>query len=43
MNENYGYILYGVLAIYVPGFYVLFTHMLSQRRRVMRDMRAKRA
>jgi very-long-chain (3R)-3-hydroxyacyl-CoA dehydratase len=43
MNENYGYILYGVLATYVPGFYVLFTHMLSQRRRVMRDLKAKRA
>jgi very-long-chain (3R)-3-hydroxyacyl-CoA dehydratase len=43
MNENYGYILYGVLATYVPGFYILFMHMLSQRRRVMRDLRAKRA
>ena len=43
MNENYGYILYGVLATYVPGFYILFTHMLSQRQKVMRDLRAKRA
>lgn len=28
--------LWGVLAVYVPGSYVLFTHMMAQRRKVMR-------
>ncbi|KAK7530950.1 tyrosine phosphatase-like protein [Phyllosticta citribraziliensis] len=28
--------LVGVLGVYVPGSYVLYTHMISQRRRVMR-------
>ncbi|KAF2789452.1 PTPLA-domain-containing protein, partial [Melanomma pulvis-pyrius CBS 109.77] len=36
IDENYGYVLYGVLATYVPGFYVLFTHMLKQRKRILR-------
>lgn len=38
-NQLYGYGLWAVLAIYVPGFYVLFTHMLKQRGRVMRESR----
>jgi very-long-chain (3R)-3-hydroxyacyl-CoA dehydratase len=41
MNQNYGYALYAILATYVPGFYMLFTHMLGQRRKVMRSMRSK--
>ena len=35
-NEVFGWGLWGVLAVYVPGFYVLFTHMLGQRRRIQR-------
>ncbi|KAF2703541.1 PTPLA-domain-containing protein [Pleomassaria siparia CBS 279.74] len=35
MNQNYGYALWAILAIYVPGSYVLFTHMLKQRRKIM--------
>ncbi|OCK74535.1 PTPLA-domain-containing protein [Lepidopterella palustris CBS 459.81] len=35
-NPLFGYALWAILAIYVPGFYVLFTHMLKQRRRIMR-------
>ncbi|OCL07892.1 protein tyrosine phosphatase [Glonium stellatum] len=35
-NPLFGYALWAVLAIYVPGFYILFTHMLRQRRRIMR-------
>ncbi|PHH73192.1 hypothetical protein CDD80_3985 [Ophiocordyceps camponoti-rufipedis] len=29
------YALYAILAIYVPGSYVLYTHMMKQRRKVM--------
>ncbi|KAH7083522.1 tyrosine phosphatase-like protein [Paraphoma chrysanthemicola] len=36
MNDVFGYALWAVLGVYVPGFYVLFTHMLKQRGRVMR-------
>ncbi|KAF2126415.1 PTPLA-domain-containing protein [Dothidotthia symphoricarpi CBS 119687] len=36
IDEKLGFALWGVLATYVPGFYVLFTHMLKQRRRVQR-------
>ncbi|KAF2658888.1 PTPLA-domain-containing protein [Lophiostoma macrostomum CBS 122681] len=39
-NEYYGYALYAILATYVPGFYMLFTHMLAQRRKVMRSQSA---
>ncbi|KAF1921636.1 protein tyrosine phosphatase [Ampelomyces quisqualis] len=41
MNEVYKYALWGILGIYVPGFYVLFTHMLKQRGRLARE--AKRS
>ena len=34
-----GYALWAVLAGYIPGFYILFTHMLKQRRRIMRESR----
>ncbi|KAK5167574.1 uncharacterized protein LTR77_007273 [Saxophila tyrrhenica] len=30
------WVLWGVLGVYVPGSYVLFTHMMKQRARVMR-------
>ncbi|KAH5139211.1 very-long-chain (3R)-3-hydroxyacyl-CoA dehydratase [Parastagonospora nodorum] len=39
INEVYGYVLYAILAVYVPGIYVLFTHMLKQRARLMREAR----
>ncbi|KAL7950576.1 tyrosine phosphatase-like protein [Trichoderma barbatum] len=35
------YILYGILAIYVPGAYILYTHMMAQRRKVLRGLKAK--
>ncbi|KAF2205700.1 PTPLA-domain-containing protein [Delitschia confertaspora ATCC 74209] len=28
--------MWGILGVYVPGFYILFTHMLKQRRRIMK-------
>ncbi|KAI9666835.1 MAG: hypothetical protein M1829_005638 [Trizodia sp. TS-e1964] len=34
--EVVGWALLGVLAVYPPGFYVMFTHMMKQRRKVRR-------
>lgn len=42
MDEKFGYALWAVLASYVPGFYVLFTYMLAQRRRVLRAWKAEK-
>lgn len=36
LNPLIAYGLWAVLAIYVPGSYILYTHMMAQRRRVMR-------
>ncbi|BFZ59494.1 hypothetical protein YB2330_000505 [Saitoella coloradoensis] len=41
-NPMYGYLLRAILVIYVPGFYTMFTHMIGQRRKVMKQMRAKK-
>ena len=41
LRAEYGYALWTILAIYVPGIYVLFTHMIKQRSKVMRDSRKK--
>ncbi|KAF2138798.1 uncharacterized protein K452DRAFT_328575 [Aplosporella prunicola CBS 121167] len=35
-NPLIAYALWAILAVYVPGSYVLFTHMMAQRRRIMR-------
>ncbi|KAJ4982831.1 protein tyrosine phosphatase-like protein [Stagonosporopsis vannaccii] len=37
LDERIPYALYAILAIYVPGSYVLFSHMLRQRRRVAKQ------
>lgn len=42
-GDVYRYALYGVLAVYVPGAYTLYTHMMAQRRKVMRSLKAKDA
>jgi very-long-chain (3R)-3-hydroxyacyl-CoA dehydratase len=36
-NELFGYALWAILAIYVPGSYILFSHMLAQRRKIARQ------
>jgi very-long-chain (3R)-3-hydroxyacyl-CoA dehydratase len=36
-DERFGYALWAVLATYIPGFYTLFTYMLKQRRRILRE------
>lgn len=41
VRKEYGIALWAILAIYVPGIWILFTHMLKQRRRVVKD--SKRA
>ena len=40
LHPLYPYALYVVLAIYVPGSYILYTHMLAQRRKVLRRLKA---
>ena len=35
--------LYAILAIYVPGAYVLYTHMMAQRRKVLKGLKQKKA
>ncbi|PSN66561.1 PTPLA-domain-containing protein [Corynespora cassiicola Philippines] len=37
IDEKFGFALYAILATYVPGFYILFTHMLKQRTKIMRS------
>lgn len=37
MRKEYGVVLWAILATYVPGFYMLFTYMLGQRRKIMRS------
>ncbi|KAH6888609.1 tyrosine phosphatase-like protein [Thelonectria olida] len=41
VHPYFPYALYAVLAVYVPGSFILFTHMMSQRRRVMRTLKAE--
>ncbi|KAF5717777.1 gibberellin 20-oxidase [Fusarium mundagurra] len=41
INELYKWALYAILVIYVPGSYVLYTHLMSQRRKVMRNLKAQ--
>ncbi|KAF9736917.1 hypothetical protein PMIN06_010679 [Paraphaeosphaeria minitans] len=36
LDEKYGWALWALLATYIPGFYMLFTYMLKQRKKVMR-------
>ncbi|KJR85658.1 3-hydroxy acyl-CoA dehydratase [Sporothrix schenckii 1099-18] len=40
LHPYYPYALYAVLAVYVPGSYILYTHMLAQRRKVLRRLKA---
>lgn len=36
LNPMFSWALIAILAIYVPGSYILYTHMIAQRRKVMR-------
>lgn len=35
-------LFWGVLAVYVPGSWVLFTHMMGQRRKILRGKGVER-
>ncbi|KAF5096133.1 hypothetical protein D0Z00_002878 [Geotrichum galactomycetum] len=37
----YSLFLKAILLIYIPGFYVMFTHVLAQRRKVFRNLNKK--
>lgn len=39
VDERIPYALWAILAIYVPGSYVLFSHMLRQRGRIQKQQR----
>jgi very-long-chain (3R)-3-hydroxyacyl-CoA dehydratase len=41
INKMYEYAAWVILGVYVPGIWVLFTHMLKQRSRILRDMKLK--
>jgi very-long-chain (3R)-3-hydroxyacyl-CoA dehydratase len=41
LHELAPFVLYAILIIYIPGSYVLYTYMISQRKKVMRDLKAK--
>ncbi|EFW98819.1 phosphatase-like protein [Grosmannia clavigera kw1407] len=43
LHPLYPAALYAVLAVYVPGSYILYTHMLAQRRKVLRRLKAEAA
>jgi len=36
LKNGYEWVLKAVLAIYVPGSYILYTHMMAQRRKIMK-------
>lgn len=38
-SENYKWFLIGCMLTYIPGFPILFTHMISQRKKVMKSLR----
>lgn len=42
-DERYAWFLMAVLGIYVPGSYILYTHMMSQRRRAMKGKQKERS
>ncbi|KAK9455110.1 tyrosine phosphatase-like protein [Dipodascopsis uninucleata] len=42
MSPLYSLVLKAVFLIYIPGFYMLFTHMMKQRRRILKNLGKKR-
>ncbi|KAL8865063.1 MAG: hypothetical protein Q9174_007090 [Haloplaca sp. 1 TL-2023] len=41
-GEPWKWVAWGVLGLYVPGSYVLYTYMIKQRRKVMKGKQAER-
>ncbi|TVY85806.1 putative very-long-chain (3R)-3-hydroxyacyl-CoA dehydratase [Lachnellula willkommii] len=42
VRVEYAWVLQLILLVYVPGSYILFTHMMAQRRKVMRGKQAQK-
>ena len=42
ISELWGYFYWSMLALYVPGSYVLYTYMMKQRRKAMRGKGAEK-
>lgn len=42
LNKAWEWVLKLILFVYVPGAYVLYTHMMAQRRKVLREPREKK-
>ncbi|KAK6209670.1 protein tyrosine phosphatase-like protein [Colletotrichum tabaci] len=42
-GEVFPYVAYAILAVYVPGSYILYTYMMKQRSKVMRSLKAEEA
>ncbi|KAH8672687.1 tyrosine phosphatase-like protein [Tricladium varicosporioides] len=42
LRQEYAWVLQLILLIYVPGSYILFTHMMAQRRKIMRGKQAQK-
>lgn len=40
-NPLYALILKIILVVYIPGFYVMYTHMIKQRKRIMKNIGKK--
>lgn len=36
LDERYALVLKVILGIYVPGSYILYTHMMAQRKKIMK-------
>jgi very-long-chain (3R)-3-hydroxyacyl-CoA dehydratase len=43
VRQEYAWLLQATLGVYVPGSYILFTHMMRQRRKIMRGKQVKKA
>jgi len=41
-GEDWKWALWAVVAIYVPGSYILYTHMIKQRRKIIRGKQPER-
>jgi very-long-chain (3R)-3-hydroxyacyl-CoA dehydratase len=42
-RQEYAWVLQLILFVYVPGSYILFTHMMAQKRKIMRGKQIQRA
>ncbi|KAF9899319.1 hypothetical protein BX616_003099, partial [Lobosporangium transversale] len=43
VNPAYYYVLAAILCIYPPGFFVMYTHMIGQRKRYLRSIKSKKS